>query len=78
MKTISQKTSNLARALIKNVGAYNVTENDIAKYGGRWSEDIALYVFPDGSHGAFTDFAGGGAERDGRGEPILHFAAEQS
>ena len=67
------RPSSMAKALIKNIGAYNITEADINRYGGRWSEEWMLYQFADGTLGGFTDLANGAKERTSGGKPVYHF-----
>ena len=40
-----------------------------------WNPDDAVWEFPDGSAGNFTDLEGGAAIRTLTGEPVLRFRA---
>jgi hypothetical protein len=61
--------------LIRKLGRYNISRADIEETGGVWNANYAVYVFPDGSCGSFTDLSGGAEERTSTGEPRLHFIA---
>ncbi len=54
-------------------GTYSI-KGQITDLGGVWDDEYAVYRFPDGSVGRFTDIVdSGGAERTATGEILLHF-----
>ena len=54
-------------------GKYNISDQDIVNAGGKWNDIMAVYYFPDGSFGGFSDIQNNAMEQTLTGEPIFHF-----
>lgn len=48
---------------------------DIKAAGAKWDANGAVYQFPDGSYGRFTDIRNGAQEKTRAGDPVLRFIA---